>query len=53
MCEKCDEIREKIDMCQRLLWQGLDELTADRLNSLMQTYQRQLDAPDCQRRPLN
>jgi hypothetical protein len=50
MCKKCNDIREKMELCQRMLRHGLDELTAERLSILLEEYKAQLAAMDCQRR---
>jgi len=44
MCEKCEELDEKIAHTQRLAKAGLDDLTLSRFASLIQEYERQKKA---------
>jgi hypothetical protein len=44
MCEKCEELDEKIAHTRRLAKAGLDALTLSRLNPLIEEYERRKKA---------
>lgn len=44
MCEKCEQLDQKIDHVRKLADAGLDELTLSRFASLVEEYERQKSA---------
>jgi hypothetical protein len=44
MCEKCEQLQIRIDRCRRIVAQGLDPLTVERINELIQELQQRRKA---------
>lgn len=47
MCERCADLKERIQHCQRLIWQIVDRVTVERLTKLVSDYEAQLERIDC------
>jgi hypothetical protein len=47
MCEMCDDLKAKIEHSRRIVRNGLDALTIERIEQLISDYERQLLAVDC------
>jgi hypothetical protein len=55
MCERCDDLREKIERCHRMIGLVLDKLTVERLQALRSDYEMQLQKIEClnKKQPFN
>jgi hypothetical protein len=50
MCDQCDELKTKIERCRRILEHRFDDLTTQRLEELIRTYEGQIAGMGCQTR---
>ena len=50
MCQRCFELQARIELARRMSEQVLDKLTTDRLEQLIQDYERQLGCVVCEDR---
>jgi hypothetical protein len=44
MCDKCQQLETRIDRCRKFVAQGLDPLTVERINGLIQELQQRKEA---------